>query len=40
MAERLIVAGFFEDIADQVPIAGARSMVGRALADRTGVTNA
>ncbi len=40
VAERLIVAGFFEDIADQVPISGARSMVGRALADRTGVTNA
>ena len=28
MAERLIVAGFFENIADQVPIEGARSMVG------------
>ena len=40
VAERLIVAGFFEDIADQVPIAGTRSMVGRALADRTGVTGA
>jgi Fe-S cluster assembly protein SufD len=40
VAERLIVAGFFEDIADKVPISGARSMVGRALADRTGVTNA
>jgi len=40
VAERLIVAGFFENIADQVPIPGARSMVGRALADRTGVTDA
>ena len=37
VAERLIVAGFFENIADQVPIAGARSMIGQALADRTGV---
>jgi len=36
MAERLIVAGFFEDIADQVPIAGVRPMIGRALADRVG----
>ena len=36
VAERLIIAGFFEDIADQVPIAGTRSMIGRALADRTG----
>ena len=40
VAERLIVAGFFEAIADQVPIDGTRSMVGRALADRTGVTGA
>jgi Fe-S cluster assembly protein SufD len=40
VAERLIVAGFFENIADQVPIAGTRSMVGRALADRTGATGA
>ncbi len=38
VAERLIVAGFFENIADQVPIPGTRAMVGRALADRTGVT--
>jgi Fe-S cluster assembly protein SufD len=38
VAERLIVAGFFEAIADQVPVQGTRSMVGRALADRTGVT--
>jgi Fe-S cluster assembly protein SufD len=37
VAERLIVAGFFEDIANRVPIAGTRSMIGRALADRTGV---
>jgi Fe-S cluster assembly protein SufD len=36
MAERLIVAGFFENIADQVPVAGTRSMIGRALADRSG----
>jgi Fe-S cluster assembly protein SufD len=36
VAERLIVAGFFEDIADQVPIAASRSMIGRALADRAG----
>jgi Fe-S cluster assembly protein SufD len=36
LAERLIVAGFFEDIADQVPIAATRSMIGRALADRAG----
>ncbi len=36
VAERLIVAGFFENIADQVPIAGARSMIGQALADRSG----
>jgi Fe-S cluster assembly protein SufD len=40
VAERLIVAGFFENIADQVPIAGTRAMVGRALADRTGATGA
>jgi Fe-S cluster assembly protein SufD len=37
VAERLIVAGFFEDIAAQVPIAGTRSMISRALADRSGV---
>lgn len=37
VAERLIVAGFFDDIANQVPIAGTRAMIGRALADRTGV---
>ena len=40
MAERLIVAGFFENIADQVPIAGTRSMIGRALADRSGAHSA
>jgi Fe-S cluster assembly protein SufD len=40
MAEQLIVAGFFENIADQVPIAGIRSMIGHALADRTGVPSA
>jgi Fe-S cluster assembly protein SufD len=39
-AERLIVGGFFEDIADQVPIAGTRPMIARALADRTGVYGA
>ncbi|HEX3839834.1 MAG TPA: SufD family Fe-S cluster assembly protein [Acidimicrobiales bacterium] len=37
VAERLIVAGFFDDIASQVPIAGTRTVVGQALADRTGV---
>ena len=37
VAERLIVAGFFEAIADQVPIAGTRPLIGRALADRSGV---
>jgi Fe-S cluster assembly protein SufD len=36
MAERLIVAGFFENIADQVPIPGVRATVGQALADRSG----
>lgn len=36
MAERLIVAGFFDDIASQVPIAAVRPMIGQALADRTG----
>jgi len=40
VAERLIVAGFFENIADQVPIDGARSMIGRALADRSGALGA
>ncbi len=37
VAERLIVAGFFQDISDKVPIAGARRMVGQALADRIAV---
>ncbi len=37
VAERLIVAGFFDDIAGQVPIVGARDVVGRSLADLTGV---
>ncbi len=37
VAERLIVAGFFEDIADKVPITGTRPLIGRALADRSGV---
>ncbi len=36
MAETLIVAGFFEDIADQVPVPGARRLISRALAARTG----
>jgi Fe-S cluster assembly protein SufD len=40
VAERLIVAGFFDDIASQVPIAGTRAIIGRALADRTGVHGA
>ncbi len=40
MAERLIIGGFFEDIASQVPIAGARPMIGRALADRAGAHGA
>jgi Fe-S cluster assembly protein SufD len=37
MAERLIVAGFFEDIASQVPVPGTRATISRALATRTGV---
>ncbi len=37
-AERLIVAGFFESIAAQVPLAGARPLVGRALTERVGVS--
>ncbi len=36
VAELLIVGGFFEDIADQVPVPGARALVGRALAERVG----
>ena len=31
-AEQLIVAGFFESIADQVPVPGAHDLVGRSLA--------
>ena len=37
-AEQLIVAGFFESIADQVPLPGARALVGRSLAERSGVS--
>ena len=37
-AEQLIVAGFFDSIADQVPLPGARGLVGRALAERSGVS--
>jgi Fe-S cluster assembly protein SufD len=37
-AEQLIVAGFFDSIADQVPLAGARDLIGRSLAERSGVT--
>jgi Fe-S cluster assembly protein SufD len=40
VAERLIVAGFFEEIADKVPLVCTRSMIGHALADRTGVHGA
>ncbi len=40
MAERLIVGGFFENIADQVPIDGVRATVGQALADRSGAHRA
>jgi Fe-S cluster assembly protein SufD len=40
MAERLIVAGFFDNIAEQVPIPAARSTVGQALADRSGAHGA
>jgi Fe-S cluster assembly protein SufD len=35
VAERLIVAGFFQDIADRVPVTATRTMIGRALADRS-----
>jgi len=37
-AEQLIVAGFFDSIADQVPLAGARDLIGRSLAERSGAT--
>jgi len=40
VAERLIVAGFFENISEQVPIGGTRSMIGQALADRSGALGA
>ncbi len=40
VAERLIVAGFFDDIAAQVPIPAMRSTVGQALADRSGALGA
>jgi Fe-S cluster assembly protein SufD len=40
VAERLIVGGFFENIADQVPISGTHPMVSRALADRAGAHGA
>ena len=38
-AEQLIVAGFFESIADQVPVPGVRGLVGRTLAARAGVSH-
>ncbi len=38
-AEQLIVAGFFESIADQVPVPGVRGLVGRTLATRAGVSH-
>jgi Fe-S cluster assembly protein SufD len=40
VAERLIVGGFFEAISDQVPIPGTRTMISRALADRSGAHGA
>jgi Fe-S cluster assembly protein SufD len=40
VAERLIVGGFFEAISDQVPIPGTRTMISRALADRSGAHSA
>jgi hypothetical protein len=33
----LIVTGFFDSIADQIPLPGARDLVGQALAERSGV---
>ena len=36
-AEQLIVTGFFDSIADQIPLPGARDLVGQALAERSGV---
>jgi Fe-S cluster assembly protein SufD len=38
-AEQLIVAGFFESIADQVPVPGARALIGRSLSERSVVTH-
>ena len=38
-AEQLIVAGFFASIADLVPVPGARGLVGRSLAARSGVSS-
>ncbi len=38
-AEQLIVAGFFREIAGQVPVEGARRLVSVALADRAGVAH-
>jgi Fe-S cluster assembly protein SufD len=40
MAERLIVGGFFDAIASQVPMAGLRSTVRQALVDRSGAHGA
>ncbi len=40
MAERLIVAGFFDDIASRVPVSGVRATIGQALADRSGALGA
>ncbi|MGA2834996.1 MAG: Fe-S cluster assembly protein SufD [Acidimicrobiales bacterium] len=37
-AEQLIVSGFFDSIAEQVPLPGIRGLVGRALAERSGVS--
>ena len=38
-AEQLIVAGFFASIAEQVPVAGARTLIDRALAARIGAVH-
>ncbi len=38
-AEQLIVAGFFDSIAEQVPLPGVRGLIGRALAERSGVSH-
>jgi Fe-S cluster assembly protein SufD len=34
VAERLIVAGFFQDIADRVPVTATRTMIGRSVGHR------